>query len=138
MKLQPNALRLGIEHAMSQEHPPDRQELHLMHSTIEMYEDDPDTYEDDAFRLAAYLGLKSFTILHTGGASDAKAEWEVHRTGCRDIERTLRRSPFVDIYPSVVAATAEQVVAAEVEVYTAQDQGWTAADHRILPCCRKN
>jgi len=81
--------------------------------------------------------MKSFTIIHTGGAHHSKAEWEVHATGCRDIARTLRRSPFIDAYPPMMAESAEALVAAEVEVYTDQDQGWTAEDHKIFPCCRK-
>lgn len=79
---------------------------------------------------------KTFTIIRTGGAPDAKSEFEVHAAGCRDIARTVARSPFVEAFPSVEAPSAEALVAAEVEDYDAQDQGWTAADHLILPCCK--
>ena len=78
--------------------------------------------------------MKKFTLLHVGGTSWATVEWEVHAEGCRDVARKLRVDPFVDAY-TAPAESAEALVESEVQVYTDQDQGWTADDHRIYPCC---
>jgi hypothetical protein len=79
--------------------------------------------------------MKSFTILRTGSSAKAKSEFEVHLTGCRDIARSSRRDQFVDASrPPIDATTAEHLVADEVATYTYQQQGWTADDHRIMPC----
>ena len=80
--------------------------------------------------------MTTFTILSTGGSANATSEFEVHATSCRDIARKTHSDPFVLAFDMGEWPSAEALVAAEVEVYTDQDQGWTADDHRIMGCAR--
>lgn len=61
--------------------------------------------------------------------------WQVHKHGCRDVTR-IARMTFCDVWDRISAESAEALVDAEVAVYTAQDQGWSHDDHRIMPCCK--
>lgn len=77
--------------------------------------------------------MPKYAILNTGGFPNAPAEFEVHGASCADI---AKKDPHGSYHWYVEAATPEAAVAAEVEVYEEQDQGWTADHHRILPCAR--
>jgi hypothetical protein len=78
--------------------------------------------------------VTSFTVL-TGTRN---LEFVVHRTGCRDIERTVKQQfPFVSTY-EIDGEDVEQAIAAEVQVFTDQDQGWNRGDFYVNACCHKS
>lgn len=82
--------------------------------------------------------MSKFVILRPKNPTSTDfTEFHVHAAGCRD---TRNGSKYWDAeiatYLVQEADTAEDLVAAEVQVYTDQDQGWTAEDHRIFPCCK--
>lgn len=74
--------------------------------------------------------MAGFTIVSGGFKT---AEFEVHAAGCADLTRAKYR---LANQWTVDAHSAEALVAAEAEHYESQDQGWTAADHRIMPCAK--
>jgi hypothetical protein len=68
-----------------------------------------------------------FTILNMMVGAYA---FEVHAAGCRDIDRKHINGSW-----DATAASADDLVAEEVAEFEAQDQGYTADDFRIFPCC---
>lgn len=79
--------------------------------------------------------MAQFTVLSTGGSRSSTSEFEVHARGCRDVALKLRDRMVYSW--DIDAESAEALVAEEVATYADQDQGWTADDHRILPCALK-
>lgn len=75
----------------------------------------------------------SFTVLGNLGGPNAN-EFEVHRTGCRDIKRKLNRSvtgnDWICEGVDVIAA-----VQSEIDDFQSQDQGWDWEHFDIVACC---
>jgi hypothetical protein len=76
---------------------------------------------------------RSFVMLT--GVRDDK-EFHIHGAGCRDIKRGVQQGKYWDAGFAQMAVSAEALVEAEVQVFTDQDQGWTANDFKVFPCCK--
>lgn len=76
--------------------------------------------------------LPKFIILNPGMHRDRTAEFVVHAAGCRDLKK-IPGAAFEHPFP---AESVEALIADEVAVFEAQDQGWTADDFRVMPCCK--
>lgn len=82
--------------------------------------------------------MPRYTTIAMGDHPRAKAEWEIHATGCMDIPRTLKRLPFGGDSWVQTAESAEALVDEEVSVFEDQDQGWNHGDHYIHGCASAN
>ena len=77
---------------------------------------------------------RAFTVLNMFRGD----HWfEVHRTGCRDIARQLSWKGNAQSDWDALAESAEALVADEVAAFHLQEQGFTAHDFKILPCCKR-
>ncbi len=66
-----------------------------------------------------------------------EASFEVHGVRCGDLRRKYSRDrACINGTWRVTGTTAEEVVAQEVEELQAQDQGYTADDFKVFPCCK--
>jgi len=88
-----------------------------------------------------FLGAEpTFTVIAVGASPFVTAhgcEWEVHAPGCRDIARTVNACAGRVETWEIAGADVDAAIAAEVAVYTDQDQGWTAEDHHVMGCARR-
>ena len=71
---------------------------------------------------------KIFDVIY--GRYDQPAEFVVHKHGCRDVARSGGANWQIE------GDDVEAAIAAEVEVYQSQDQGWTREHHHVMPCAK--
>jgi hypothetical protein len=57
--------------------------------------------------------------------------WQIHRLNCGDVEKLVKRGDMADI---VNADSPEALIEAELADELSEN-GWTAEEFRIMPCC---
>ena len=72
--------------------------------------------------------IKTFDVIY--GRIDQPAEFVIHKAGCRDVARQGGASW------QIWGEDVESAIAAEVEAYQEQDQGWTREHHHVMPCAK--
>jgi hypothetical protein len=64
---------------------------------------------------------------------DLDSEFTVHRHGCRDVKKSIRRG--ASHFYTVEAESATEAVKGEVAAFQENEQDWYEKDFRIMPCC---
>lgn len=65
--------------------------------------------------------------------NQGKTQFEIHGAGCAHLQRL---HPWADVTIHETETVAE-FIAAEVEEFDYNEQGWTAEDFHVLPCALK-
>lgn len=70
---------------------------------------------------------------------NSRHTFEIHGAGCGHLNTLRRNSPFADISEHEVDGVrgAAEFIISEAATYQSQDQGYSAADFRVLPCARE-
>lgn len=72
---------------------------------------------------------KTYDVVYS---RDPRADFVVHRHGCRDIATRWGTADW-----QIHGVDVEAAIAAEVDVYQAQDQGWERKHFHVMPCVRE-
>lgn len=79
--------------------------------------------------------MNKYTIVNTNCNAGFKDSFRVHKCGCQDVAKEVKRC--LGNSWTVTATSAEDAIASEVQEFDSMDMGYTRDDFYVCNCARR-